>query len=229
MPGQGRTRDCCTWRRRSWSISASNSPRRRVPPSSCLVTAAILSRPGFDARTVDPATVRLGRAEEIHRNKHGVIRTWRTSITTATSTSCCTSTSTTRAWTATPTGRRSRAGPSRPAHRHDGYARFGRDFAMAQDWEPRRRPELLVLRHGQRLHLKVQVKDNARPTRARGTGSSSGTTSSAGAAAAGPTRTCSRPRSATAAPAASPDGATASLSTTPTIPPTRPPTGAATW
>ena len=108
---------------------------------------------------------------------------------------------------------------------HDGYARFGRDFAMAPGLDPGRGAELLVLRHGQRLDL--QGPGQGQP-RAR-----SGPVGLApalerrvprAAPAGRPTRASSPTRSATARPATSPAGATASCSTTPTIPPTPPPT-----
>src|SRR6185503_6272930 len=137
--------------RRAWPGPERRSPHVETPilvdlrvqlprGSSCrhrhgLVTAAILSRPGFDARTVDPATVQLGRAEEIHRNKHGVIRHLEDVDRDGdldlvlhfdfddTGLDC-------------DDDRTPLTGRTFDGQRivHDGYARFGRDFAMAQDW-----------------------------------------------------------------------------------------------
>jgi len=137
--------------------------------SSCrhrhgLVTAAILSRPGFDARTVDPARVQLGRAEEIHRNKHGVIRHLEDVDRDGdldlvlhfdfddTGLDC-------------DDDRTPLTGRTFDGQRivHDGYARFGRDFAMAQDWSLSEGLSFWFYGTGSGSTLKVQVKDNRAP------------------------------------------------------------------
>jgi beta-glucanase (GH16 family) len=129
-----------------------------------LVTAAILSRPGFDARTVDPATVQLGRAEEIHRNKHGVVRHLEDVDRDGdidlvlhfdfddTGLDC-------------DDDRTPLTGRTFDGKRivHDGHARFGRDFAMAQDWSVTEGLSFWFYGTGSGSTLKVQVKDNRAP------------------------------------------------------------------
>ena len=142
------------------------------------IAAAILSRPGFDARTVDPDSVRLGGAEPMDRDHdrdhdhdrardrdgHGasgrlqdVNHDGRLDLVLQfdfddTDLDCDAA--------RTPLTGRTFSGKRIV---HDGYARFGRDFTLAQDWSLNPGMSFWFYGTGSGSTLKVQVKDNRAP------------------------------------------------------------------
>ena len=138
-------------------------PRRRCPRRPDVVTVAILSRPGFDAMAVDHASVHIGEAREIHRDTSAAGRgaTWPTWTATVTATGSSTSISAETGLTC-PAGRVPLAGSTRTGKRivHDGRARFGRDFAMAQDWTLAEGVSFWFYGQGSGSTFQVEVKDN---------------------------------------------------------------------
>ncbi len=129
------------------------------------VTVAILSRPDFDARTVDHATVRFGEAREIHRDHHGRPRRHEADVDRDgdvdlvfhfdfddTGFDCDPE--------RTPLTGKTFAGKRIV---HDGRARFGRDFAMAQDWTLAEGLSFWFYGTGSGSTFQVEVKDNRKP------------------------------------------------------------------
>jgi beta-glucanase (GH16 family) len=130
-----------------------------------VVTVAILTRPDFDATTVDHATVRFGAAREIHRDRHGHPKRHEADVDgdgdldlvfhfdfDDTGFECGAD--------RTPLTGRTFAGKRIV---HDGHARFGRDFAMAQDWSLAEGLSFWFYGTGSGSTFQVEVKDNRAP------------------------------------------------------------------
>jgi beta-glucanase (GH16 family) len=130
-----------------------------------LATAAILTRPGFDALSVDHATVRLGRAREAHRDRHGEPRRHVEDVdrdgdrdlvlhfeSGDTGLPCDAA--------RTPLSGRTFAGRRIV---FEGHARFGRDFAMAQDWSLAEGVSFWFHGTGSGSTFRFEVKDNRAP------------------------------------------------------------------
>ena len=130
-----------------------------------LVTVAILTRPDFEATTVDHATVRFGQAREQHRDHHGRPKRHEADVDRDgdrdlvfhfdlgdTRLDC-------------DLDRTPLVGRTFDDKRivHDGRARFGRDFAMAQDWTLAEGLSFWLYGTGSGETFQVEVKDNRRP------------------------------------------------------------------
>jgi beta-glucanase (GH16 family) len=130
-----------------------------------VLTVAVLTTPRFDAATVDHASVRVGSAREIHRGPHGRParhledadgdgdRDLVFHFLAQDAGFDCNG-------DRVPLTGRTFAG--KPIV-HDGYARFGRDFAGAQDWSAAEGLSFWFHGTGSGDTFKVEVKDNRAP------------------------------------------------------------------
>jgi beta-glucanase (GH16 family) len=125
-----------------------------------VATATVLSTPGFDARTVDPETVQLGQARAFggHAGRlQDVDRDGDKDLVLQfhfddTGIECGAE--------RTPLTGRTFSGKRIVSN---GYARFGRDFALAQDWTLTEGMSFWFYGTGSGSTYKVQVKDNRAP------------------------------------------------------------------
>jgi beta-glucanase (GH16 family) len=130
-----------------------------------VVTVAILTRPDFDALTVDHPTVRFGRAREIHRDARGRPRRHEADADGDGDRDLVFHFEVRDTGFACDAPRTPLTGETLAGQRivHDGEARFGRDFAMAQDWSLAEGISFWFYGTGSGSTFQVEVKDNRRP------------------------------------------------------------------
>jgi beta-glucanase (GH16 family) len=130
-----------------------------------VVPLAILTRPGFDAAGVDHATVRLGRAREVHRDRHGRPRRHEEDVDRDGDRDLVLHFDFDDTGLRCDDDRAPLSGRTFAGRRivHDGHARFGRDFAMAQDWTRAEGLSFWFYGTGSGDVFEVEVKDNRRP------------------------------------------------------------------
>ena len=165
LPGQGRARACSTWRRRSWWTSTWTS--RAAARAAChgIVTRGHPHAPRLRRRRPwTTTTVRFGLAREIHRDRHGRLRRHVEDFDRDGDLDLVFHFDLTPGFDCdddrAPLTGRTFAGKRIV---HNGYARFGRDFAGSQDWTLAEGLSFWFYGTGSGDASRSQVKDNRAP------------------------------------------------------------------